>query len=381
MKRILILLLILAILNGCSHSTKENSNVYQSPAEKENFKGVWIYYNEISMISEGGGTEESFRQKVNKIFSDCKNFGLNALIVQVRPFADSFYPSSVFPWSKYLTGEIGKSVPYDPLKIMIEVAHENNLKFHAWINPFRISYESEYELNEMINNYDDVICKLENGTYFNPSSQASHKLILEGVREIVKNYNVDGIHIDDYFYPSTSENIDKKEFDLYCKYGGRLSLEEWRIAKINSFVSNLYNSVKYINNNVLVSVSPAGNIENNYNSLYADVSLWSSEKGYCDMIIPQLYFGFNNKKLPFSDAVVDWSNLNSDADIELVAGLAAYKSAAQETEEWSDFNILNKQVDFILSNEKYDGYCLFSYSSLISIKNRNKQPSDIVNKN
>ena len=83
MKRILILLLILAILNGCSHSTKENSSVYQSPAEKEIFKGVWIYYNEISMISEGGGTEESFRQKVNKIFSDCKNFGLNALIAPI----------------------------------------------------------------------------------------------------------------------------------------------------------------------------------------------------------------------------------------------------------------------------------------------------------
>ncbi len=330
------------------------------------------------MENENGGTAESFKNKIDEMFDNCKQFGLNTVFVQVRPFCDSFYPSQLFPWSKNLTGESGKSVEYDPLEIMLESAKKYGLSVHAWINPFRISPDKNenHPITETIES--DLICVLDNGIYLNPANISAQKLILDGVREIIENYDIDGIHIDDYFYPSTDENIDKKEYNAYKKSGGKLDLSQWRIENINSFVSGLYTTVKSANKDISVSISPAGNINNNYKTLFADVKLWGQQEGYCDILIPQIYFGFDNEKLTFEKALNEWAESNTLNAIKLVAGIGAYKSADPQNNEWKNPDIVKNQVEFVLNSPKYDGYCLFSYSSLMSIKDRLEQIPDTV---
>lgn len=378
MKKIIYIFLCCVIafsFYGCTKEQNNNNTLITQPQVKSEkpIQGVWIYYNELSMISENGGTEASFRKKICEIYDNCKSAGANTVFVHVRAFSDSFYPSKLFPWTKYLTGEQGKSVNYDPLKIMIEEAHKKALSFHAWLNPFRVLLSGDTSMLSdnnpalnLLNKKSDTVCKIEEGIYFNPASEESHKLIIDGVREIVENYNVDGIHIDDYFYPSTSEKIDKKEYEKYLSQGGKEKLDEWRRQKINAFVSGMYSAVKAIKPEVIVSISPAGNFDNNYNKLYADVKKWCSEEGYCDWIIPQIYFSFENKTLPFESTADEWKTAVTNDKIKIVAGLAAYKTVNNPKDGWADKTVIPRQKECV-NNLGYDGWCLFSYSSLVEL--------------
>lgn len=367
MKRITaLILIIITILCGCSEKTAEEN---EAVSYDDEIRAVWIYFDELSMINENGGNEKSFTEKINVMFDNCAKMNINTVFVQVRPFADSFYPSDIFPWSKYLTGEQGKSAGYDPLKIMVDSAHERSLSLHAWINPFRICYSGgvcdTHPAKKWIDEKNDNVIITENGIFFNPASDQANRLILDGVREIVKNYDVDGIHIDDYFYMSQSAEIDKNDYDKYVLSGGKLELAEWRRQNINSFVSALYNTVKASDGETIVSVSPAGNIYNNYNTLYADVKKWAGEKGYCDWLIPQLYYGFESERLPFDKAADEWAEIRKEKSVKLIAGIAAYKASDEPEGEWADSGIILRQIRYT-NNSGYGGYSLFSYSSMMS---------------
>lgn len=380
MKKIFVLVLILFIFTSCGVSEELPEPEVQ---RDDKIRGVWIYYNELSMKEEKGGTAESFEKKIDGIFSDCRQWGLNTVFVQIRPFADSFYPSEVFPWSEYLTGEQGKAVDYDPLQIMIDCAKEYGLSLHAWINPFRILHTPEFDkLSENHPAYrladTDAIFKFDGGIYFNPASLEAQKLILDGIREIAGNYDVDGIHIDDYFYPTTDEKIDKNQYEIYVKGGGKQSLKEWRVECINAFVSGMYRTVKAVKPDITVSISPAGNISNNYEKHFADVKLWCSQEGFCDVIIPQIYFGFNHKTLPFESCADQWAELRTSENIRLVCGIGAYKAADPQTDEWGNTDVVKRQAEYALKFSKYNGYCLFSYSSLVGLRNKAELPSDAL---
>ena len=382
MKKLFMIIILSLLFPSCVATEQSEPTVTN---ETENIiKGVWLYYDEISMIEESGGTAESFKNKIEFIFNKCKQFGLNTVFVQIRPFSDSFYPSEIFPWSKYLTGSQGKSVDYDPLKIMTTCAEKYELRFHAWINPFRISYDNNIQTlcqeHPVFKRNEALIFRCDKGIYYNPANIDAHNLILDGIREIIKNYDVDGIHIDDYFYPVTDEEIDKKQFSDYVNNGGQLTLAQWRTETINAFVSELYTTVKKENPKIIVSISPSGNITNNYEYLFADVIRWSSEKGYCDMIIPQLYYGFDHEKLPFDKCLQQWSEINKIDDIKLVVGIGAYKAVESKNIEWKDYSIIEKQIESALNLPEYDGYCLFSYSSLISLENDVKLTTNAINK-
>lgn len=349
----------------------------------DKIRGVWIYYNELSMKNEKSGTAEQFKKKIDCIFSDCSQWGLNTVFVQIRPFADSFYPSEVFPWSAYLTGEQGNPVDYDPLQIMVDVAKKYGLSFHAWINPFRISHNPG--LNTLSENHPahllektDAVFEFDGGIYFNPASLEAQKLILEGISEIAENYDVDGIHIDDYFYPTTDDDIDKNQYQIYLEGGGELALAEWRIECINAFINGIYRTVKAIKPGLTVSISPAGNIENNYQKHFADVKTWSSREGFCDIIIPQIYFGFNHKTLPFKSCVSQWADLNTKSKIKLVCGIGAYRAVDPEADEWKNPDTVRQQAEYITSLSEYDGYCLFSYGSLAALESESELTSDKV---
>ncbi len=371
MYKVTYILIIILLLTSCS-SQETQLNKKENTSNKSIIKAVWIYYDEISFEDEDNLNEERFKSKISDMFLNCSNFGLNTVFVHIRPFADSFYPSKFFPWSKYLTGKQGNGVLFDPLAIMITEAHKYNLSFHAWINPFRVSHKNDFEELSQDNpaiklkDSDNIFC-CDKGIYFNPASFITQKLIIDGVKEIAENYDVDGIHIDDYFYPVTDTMIDKIQYEKYLKNGGDLNLDKWRFETVNAFISRMYSSIKNINKEIILSISPAGNIDNNYKQLYADVKLWSSTEGYCDMIIPQLYFGFNNKYLPFEKAFANWEDMNKNEHIDLICGIGAYKSLESGEDEWKSTDVIRRQTEKALNSTIYDGYALFSYSSLIKL--------------
>ncbi len=371
MKRIFVLLMCFAVvfLSSCEGG-KEQSE------KEEEIRALWISVYDMAVfkgISEGG-----FRAKTENMFSDIENRGFNNVFVQVRPSGDALYESEIFPWSKYISGEEGKSPGYDPLEIFISCAHSHNLKLHAWINPYRISSVSAdmEKLSEnnparkmYMSNPDDIYLSTE-GIYYNPASEKVRKLLLDGVREIVRNYDVDGIHIDDFFYPTTDEEIDKNAYALYRKNSGTESLDEWRKIQVNAFVSGMYSAVKSENEKTVVSISPSADIGADERVHYADVSLWCSEKGYCDWIIPQVYYGFENEYMPYKDTVSRWRKLVTNEDVKLVIGLASYKCGAEDLyagkgkNEWvENDDILARQLE-ILRKKNCHGFSVFSYNCL-----------------
>lgn len=256
------------------------------------------------------------------------------------------------------------------------------MKIEAWINPYRVSYKDNFddlsELNPAKQWYtdnpltDDLIIT-GSGIYYNPSSKRAQKIIIDGVREIVRNYNISAIHMDDYFYPTVDEGIDVDLYTNYRNEGGELSLDDWRRENVNTFISGLYSSVKSINQDVKVVISPAGDIEKNYSMLYADVLKWCSQGGYVDIIMPQLYYGFKNSSKPFLKMLNLWSEAVKSGNVKLCVGLAYYKSgktddnAGDGINEWCENgNICSEEIRYSRRKDNYCGFSVYSYSYLFA---------------
>lgn len=388
----LIICLFVAIFCNCNKKEtqddikkQQTTNIdSQNKVTDDNIKAVWINYYELSMKSENGGTKESFTSKIDTMFKQAKNLGLNTVIVQVRPFSDSFYDSNIFPYSKYITGIQGKSPGYDPLEIMCNYAKKYNLQIHAWINPYRVLYENDFEqLDEknpakiwkedgLIEN-DSWIIETSSGIFYNPSVPQVQKMLIDGVREIIEKYPINAIHMDDYFYPSTDENIDKIEYTAYLSNGGTRSLADWRRDNVNTFVSGLYSAIKSTNRDIKLCISPTGDIAENYDTHYADVKEWVSNTGYIDYIIPQLYYGFENQSKPFKEIATQWSNLMEGSNAKIFYGLALYKCgdideyAGNGKCEWQNYNdVISRQIAYLKELPHYNGIALYSYQHILS---------------
>ena len=370
MKRLIFLLTVLALLCGCADARQEGKS-----NEDSRVSAVWIYYNELSMAGENGGSEKAFAEKADKMFDNCLKYGINTVFVQVRPCGDALYDSHIYPWSAYVTGEQGKNPGYDPLEILVERGRASGISVHAWINPFRIAFKDDVNalskdnpalkwMNSSDRSKSANVVKVNGGLYYCPASTDVQRLVIDGVREIIRRYGVDGIHIDDYFYPSTDSSTDAVFYKEYRDGGGTLPLKTWRLNIISSFVSAMYSAVKSEDENCIFSVSPAGNVKNNYNEQYADVGRWCSESGFADWIIPQIYFGFDDKALTFDDACDEWDRLARGGKVRLICGIAAYK-VNNSDEEWkSGGGIIARQLQYAEERVNYSGTAFFSYSGL-----------------
>lgn len=349
-----------------------------APVDTE-MRAIWISCYDYT--SAAGKSRSQYKAVTDTMFKNISECGLNTAFVHLRAFSDAFYKSDIFPYSSFIAGTEGGSLAFDPFEVLLESAEKYNISVHGWINPFRVSTKSDVSLLSNKNpakiilnegNEDGRVCVLSNGIYYNPSHLDNHKLILDGVREILNNYDIDGIHIDDYFYPSTNASVDSAQYREYKSNGGTLSLSEWRISNVNAFVSSLYSTVKAENSGAIVSISPSAQIDKNKNELYADCKLWLSQRGYADMIIPQIYFGFEHSTLPFPELLAQWANLPRHSSVKLVCGLAAYKCATEDAyagngkTEWkNNTDMLVRQVNGIRNNNSYSGFALFSYNDLI----------------
>lgn len=361
--------------NSSNQSTNDTVNVFsvkQNTHNNEEMRGVWVSYMELTMENEKDKSQKRFTEKFEEIAENCKNLGYNTLVVQVRPFCDALYKSDYFPWSHILTGEQGKNPNYDPLKIICDVCREKNLNIHAWINPYRISTQnspSELSENNPYVKDSSVGFKTQSGTYLDPSNENARKLIIDGIEEIVSNYDIDAIQFDDYFYPADMGSEDDTQYKEYingCE-NESMTLEEWRKANVNLLISEVYLRIHSIKNNVEFGISPQGNINNN-DKLFADVQLWCTTRGYIDYICPQIYFSLDNPALTFEDSLQSWCELEFASNVNLYVGLAGYKAGTDDDEgTWlNDDNILAQEYNIICENEKANGLMMYSYTSLFS---------------
>ena len=331
-------------------------------------KAVWFAYLDIDEMLKKA-SKSDFTASVSEAFDEVESIGCNTVYVHVRSFGDAYYYSSYYPFTAAYSDTLGVAPDYDPLEIMINEAHSRGLSFHAWINPMRTTTKARY--GEMPDNYTlkqwydsnstngtFMVYDSDTGYYWlSPAYAAVRQLICNGVAEIVSRYNVDAIHIDDYFYPTTSSSFDKAAFEA----SGASDRAEWRRGVVNTLVKEIYSTVKACNSTVLFGISPQGNVDNNLNRLYADVETWCSVSGYLDYVVPQIYYGFNDK-LSFDAAAKQWAGLVTLSNVKLICGIAAYKVGTNN--EWSSGKILSKQTDFISDMKSFDGIAYYRHGSL-----------------
>ena len=326
-------------------------------------KAVWIPVMEYETLMLNKN-ESEFRNAVNSRFSKLKGQGFNTLFVHLRAYGDAYYNSELFPKGTFFTGD------YDVLQIMLDEAHKLGLSLHGWINPLRC--QTEEEMKKLPDNFTlkkwysekkgTLLCVVDGRCYLNPAYEEVIRLITDGVSEILNNYDVDGIHIDDYFYPTVSPDFDSSAF----AESGSADLSGWRLENCTKLVKSLYDCVKTKSRDLIFSISPQGNINSDYEKLFADVRLWGSCKGYCDMLIPQIYYGFENESCPFSDVLAQWESLVTSPDVSLVVGLAGYKVgkidkwAGSGENEWLEHDdIIERQIEAV-ENSSAAGCAIYS---------------------
>ncbi|MCR4638504.1 family 10 glycosylhydrolase [Ruminococcus sp.] len=332
-----------------------------TPLNYTNQVGMWLPYVRFPEIMQGK-SEEQFRKAIRELLQDAAAENVNTLYFHAHPMGDAYYRSEIFPKGAYLDGD------YDPLRIVLDEAHKLGISVHGWINPLRLQTEEEmnrlsddYIIKKWISAGEPYVRTVNGRWYLVPSYSETVELLEAAAGEILDDYDVDGLHIDDYFYPTTDEEFDRAEFEK----SGITDLNEWRTDTVSRYVKALYDTVKSHDERLLFGISPQGSIDGNYSTQYADVRRWGSESGFADYIVPQIYFGFENECCPFLPTLAQWEELVGSG-VSLIAGLAPYKlgredkwaGAAGELEWINDPDIIDKQIAAV-KNSKADGYALY----------------------
>lgn len=378
-------------VDAAGNITLEIRYIGYEPEETEELKAVWISYLEFS---DAPYTEASWKKQINTMFNQVAEDGMNAVIVQVRPFSDAFYPSAYYPWSSYLTGTQGKDPGFDPLQYMVTAAHKRGLEIHAWLNPYRITsnttdvttlskdHPARIWLTDSKKANDRNVLSYGGKLYYNPASEEVRKLIVNGVKELVENYNIDGIHFDDYFYPTLGKdykkNFDAQEYKTYCKnqeITGQtaLSIADWRRENVNILVRSVYDAVKDLDETVQFGISPGGFID--YLTMddryYVDYETWLGYDGYIDYLCPQLYWSNSHSKFPFNETLQRFIDARKNPDVKIYVGIAAYKAGikSEEADWYKDKNILMNMIRFSRNTNDVDGFMFFRYDFFVSKSN------------
>ena len=381
-KRILILILLFIAGSYLLYISCKPIEVLKET--KEELKAIFISYIDYNTLK--GKNSDDQKKQIDKMINNINDFGLNTIILQVRPFADAIYESKLFKPSLTVSKSEDTPLELDILKYFLDKSHEKNIKVHAWINPYRI--RSTNDMNDISTKSifypwleDSTNIEIsKSGIYFNPASVDTISLIVNGVEEIIRYYDVDGIIYDDYFYPN--ETIDLKNYEDYIVEGGKLTLEEYRINNVNTLIKKTYDTIKQIDKNILFGISPAGNISNNLNHEYLDIKFLLNNEGYLDYIMPQIYFGFENKNQPYLKTIKEWNNLIKVDNINLYVALGIYKSGSVDgyaltgENEWIDnTDIIKKQVIVSRNESKYEGFSIFRYDFLF---NKSKENDNLL---
>ena len=357
------------VSDSVSNKTDETFETVKPDRE---IRGVWVTYMTLDVENEAD-KRSAFESKIDSIIEDMQRADLNTMIVQVRPFSDALYPSRYYPWSHIISGTQGQDPGFDPLGYIVDAAHENDIMVHAWINPYRISTQNtpaQLSADHPYRRDNSIGVEINGCQYMDPASEKARELIVSGAAEIARNYDIDGIQFDDYFYPPDCGDFDSESYTAYSSStDDPLSLEEYRKNNVNELIKAVYQAVHHEKENILFGISPQGNLGNN-EGLYADVETWCAEEGYIDYICPQIYFSLDNPALTYEDALADWMELSKHKSLSLYIGLAAYKAGTDADEgTWLDNDdILTREIK-IAGDNKADGFMLYSYDSFHNEEN------------
>ena len=341
------------------------------------WRAVWVSYLEWAAMDFS--TEDAFRAGVAQLLDNCTGLGLNTVLAQVRPFGDALYRSSLFPWSHLCTGVQGQDPGFDPLDVLLTEAHARGLSLEAWVNPYRLrssaSMPPVLAENSLLNTHPEWVCTVNEGAYLNPAIPEAADYVVQGVAELVQNYAVDGIHFDDYFYPTTDPSIDAAQFAA----SGETDLTAWRRANVTRLVKVVHDAVKAADPTLRFGVSPQGNPDNDRNEQYTDLSVWLTASGadaVVDYLCPQIYWGYGytlssgSTRFAFENITAEWLALPRAESTALYFGLGAYRvgvgdggANADSVSQWCTGSALARQVTDLRSAGA-GGWALYRYGSL-----------------
>lgn len=300
-------------------------NLFAQNAKPE-FRGVWIAtVMNIDWPPQKASSDIQKADFINQLNQHQRN-GMNAVIVQVRPSGDAFFPSPYEPWSQWLTGVQGRAPSpfYDPLAFMIQEAHKRGMEFHAWLNPYRAEFsigKSSIAAENMIRKHPDWFLTYGTTRYFDPANKQVQQFVIDVIRDIVRRYDIDAIHMDDYFYPYPIAGKTFPDDYAYQRSGTSLSKADWRRSNVDSMIRNINIAIKQIKPYVKFGISPFSVWRNlkddtqgsdtkagltNFDDLYADILLWM-RKGWIDYVTPQLYREIYDRLIPFEKMVKWWA--------------------------------------------------------------------------
>lgn len=389
------------------------ANSDYKPQNFDNIVGIWLsqldlipaYYDYEKNVQR---TQDAYAAIIDKIMCNIKNSGFNTVFVQVHPDCDSMYASKLYPWSDYLNGNsnrdanqmllsaevseladrsYGNTSMYDPMPIMIDAAHKYGISFQAWINPMRayvldeVAYVNDsYKIKQWYNNEEKrstYLFQTKTRLYLNPAYEEVRQYIVDVAAEICRYYDVDGIHLDDYFYPDKDSLYDTAAFNAQKDAdNGFYALSDFRKNNINLLVKALYDAVKAENKDMLFGISPSGNISRNMTEISADVKTWFSMDGFVDYIIPQIYWGFDHESAAFDVMCKQWMDIKTAKNVRLIIGVGMHKIGTQDSyagaagkTEWIEKNdILKRSFEWVCNNiGSIDGTCVFSYQYIFNV--------------
>ena len=336
------------------------------PTAAAPYRAVWVSYLEWQQVDFS--TPETFSGDIAVILDNIRNLGATVVLAQVRPFGDALYPSSYYPFSHLCTGQQGRDPGYDPLALMVQAAHDRGLALEAWVNPYRIQAGLTPALcgTSPAKLHPDWVKYTDTGAYLDPANTAVRQYIADAVGELCANYDVDGIHFDDYFYPTTDPAFDAAD---YAASGTALTRDDWRRENVNALVELCHATARRYG--VRFGVAPVGDPEQNYALQYSDAARWLRQ-GTVDYLMPQLYWGQEYVKdgdtsHSLARLAGAWAARPRAAGVRLYAGLGAYRIGAGDGSdagsEWVSGRALADQLN-LLDRLGVQGAGLYRYASL-----------------
>lgn len=409
---VLALLMLASALSSCAsvfptsnecerlNNASPSEHLYSAINPDSEVRGVWIAsVLNINYPSSPDLSAKQLKSELDDIIATVKGASLNTIYFQVRPSSDALYKSDIFPVSKYISST-GK-LPFDPLEYLVREAHKNNIFVHAWVNPLRITASMSDDRQSALDslpesspaklNESAAVFYADGKLYFDPGLPEVKDLVTDGITEIVKNYDVDGVVIDDYFYPypvyhqGTTQLAEFDDASTFEKYGaGFTDIADWRRENINAIVKSIYGAVKSADPECRFGVSPFGIWQNNdgtnggsatvgleaYSSIYCDARAWI-DGGYIDYIAPQIAWRFSDKSSSYSTLVRWWNSVVDGTDVRLIISHVPYK---YDDGLWTDpSGEMQSQVEFARSQSAYIGSIFYGYES---IKNNSQSVAD-----
>ena len=374
MKNLISKISVVLILSAFIHA-------YGYAQPKYEFRGVWVAtVDNIDWPSNKFLGTDSQKLEFKHLLDLHFHNGMNAIIAQIRPSTDAFYPSQYEPWSEWLTGIQGAPpIPYyDPLEFMIEETHKRGMEFHAWMNPYRAEFKlgvSSISATHITRVHPEWFLNYGDKKYFDPGNKAAQQFVGNIVRDVVNRYAIDAIHFDDYFYPYRIAGKEFPDSVSFSLYGKGMQKDNWRRSNVDSIISLLAKIIKKENKYCKFGISPFGvwrNIDKdpegsntkagqtNYDDLYADILLWLKLK-WIDYVAPQLYWEFSQKVVGFG-TLIDWWAKHSYGR-QLYIGQGIYRALESKSVAWKNVNELPNQIKKIREYSQVQGSIFFSSKS------------------